>query len=442
MITFQKLFLRNPDFEYSYYSMETINPRIFERAYDMSLNSGISVYSEIGRLKSVLLHCPGEEVENLVPDYLRRLLFDESVFLEQARREHNQFAEILRNEGAEVIYLTDLMADILSDTSVREAFLTEFMNEAKVTAKGIQEAVKELMSTFSPKEMITKCIAGIRQDELRGIKSKSLGDMIKNPYPFCLDPIPNLYFQRDPFASIGKGISLNVMANETRNRETIFAKYIFDYHPRFKNIPRWYNRDKIHSIEGGDILVLSDKVLAIGVSHRTSTAAIEKVAYNLFGSEQSFNTVLAFDIPKSRTYMHLDTVFTMVDYDQFTIFPGIEAPLDVYSIRNGKNNGINIKYEHQNLSEILKKHLGLPAVNLIRCGDGDVIAASREQWNDGSNTLALSPGRVVCYNRNRITNKALRRNHIEVLEFDSYELSRGRGGPRCMSMPLAREVLH
>ena len=406
----------------------------------MSSNPGISVYSEIGELKAVLLHRPGAEVENIVPDYLRRLLFDEIVFLKQAQREHDQFTGILKNEGVEVVYLTDLMADILQDSKVREEFLMEFMIEGKVVTEGLQEAIKEYFSQLSPRDFINKCISGLRNDELRHIKPKTLGDMIKNAYPFQLDPIPNLYFQRDPFASIGRGISLNVMANETRNRETIFAKYIFNYHPRFRLVPRWYNRDKTHPIEGGDILVLSKKVVAIGVSDRTSPTAVERVAQRLLDSEEGFQTVLAFDIPKKRAYMHLDTVFTMVDFDQFTIYPGIEEPLDVYSLTRGASSQLSIKYERRELSEILKVYLGLPAVNLIRCGDGDSIAASREQWSDGSNTLAISPGKVVCYNRNHITNEALRRNKIEVLEFDSYELSRGRGGPRCMSMPLIREI--
>ena len=412
-----------------------------ERMNNMSSSQSISVYSEIGRLKSVLLHCPGEEVENIVPDYLRRLLFDEIAYLEQARREHNQFAEILRNEGVEVVYLIDLMADVLEVESVRKAFLDEFIMEGKAATQGLHEAIIEFFSHYSSKELIKKCIAGVRKEELKHIKPKSLGDMVKNPYPFYLDPIPNMYFQRDPFASIGSGISLNVMANETRNRETIFAKYIFDYHPRFKNIPRWYNRDKSHTIEGGDILVLSDKVLAIGISARTDPVAIEKLADNLLNGEQCFETVLAFDIPKTRAFMHLDTVFTMVDYDQFTIYPGIEDPLDVYSIFKGKNKELTIRYEYEDLSTVLKEHLNLSSVNLIRCGDGDPIAASREQWSDGSNTLAISPGKVACYNRNHVTNNALRRNNIEVLEFESYELSRGRGGPRCMSMPLIRENL-
>ena len=405
----------------------------------MNKSSNIHVYNEIGALKSILIHRPGDEIENIVPDYLNRLLFDEIAFLKQARKEHDQFAEILRNQGVEVNYLTDLMADILDIPKVRQEFLEDFMTEAKVATEGLRDALMNYFEGMTPIQLINKCISGVRKSELTEIKNKNLADMVKNPYPFYLDPIPNMYFQRDPFASIGSGVTLNVMSSITRNRETLFAKYLFNYHPRFSNIPRWYNRDKTHPIEGGDELVLSPRVVAIGVSDRTDPIAVEQVARNLFESEESFDVVLAFDIPKTRAYMHLDTVFTMVDYDKFTIYPGIEMPLDVYSLHPSKNNGIHISYETDQLSTILKKYLNLPAIDLIRCGNGDPIAAGREQWSDGSNTLAVAPGKVICYNRNYITNEALWQRGIEVFEFDSYELSRGRGGPRCMSMPLFRE---
>jgi len=401
--------------------------------------NNIHVYNEIGALKSILIHRPGEEIENIVPDYLNRLLFDEIAYLKQARKEHDQFAEILRNQGVEVNYLTDLMADILAIPKVRHEFLEDFMTEGKVSTEGLREALLNYFEDMTPIQLINKCISGVRKSELTEIKNKHLADMVKNPYPFYLDPIPNMYFQRDPFASIGSGVTLNVMSSITRNRETLFAKYLFNYHPRFSNIPRWYNRDKTHPIEGGDELVLSPKVVAIGVSDRTDPIAVEQVARNLFESEENFEVVLAFDIPKTRAYMHLDTVFTMVDHDKFTIYPGIEMPLDVYSLHPAKNKGVHISYETDQLSTILKKCLKLPAVDLIRCGNGDPIAAGREQWSDGSNTLAVAPGKVICYNRNYITNEALSQRGIEVFEFDSYELSRGRGGPRCMSMPLYRE---
>jgi arginine deiminase len=408
----------------------------------MHSNPSIHVKNEVGNLRKVLLHRPGGEIENIVPEYLRRLLFDEIAYLKQAQKEHDQFAQIMRNEGVEVLYLTDLMTEVLMDGKVRKQFLLDFMMEANVTTPGLQDALQEYFDPMGPKEMIERCIAGVRKEKLQHIQPKALGDMVKNPYPFYLDPIPNLYFQRDPFASIGNGITLNVMASTTRNRETLFAKYLFDYHPNFRGVPRWYNRDKTHPIEGGDILVLSDKVVAIGISERTDPIAIERVAENLLVSDEPFEVVLAFDIPKTRAYMHLDTVFTMVDFDKFTIYPGIESPLDVYSIKRKQGNAFHISYEASKIENILKKYLNLPAVQLIRCGDGDYIAAGREQWSDGSNTLAIAPGKVVCYDRNYVTNEALRRNHVEVLEFASYELSRGRGGPRCMSMPLLREDIH
>ncbi|MPW26631.1 arginine deiminase [Alkalibaculum sp. M08DMB] len=405
----------------------------------MTENSGLNVYNEIGQLKSVLLHCPGDEVENIVPKYLKRLLFDEIIYLKQAQKEHLQFAKLMIDEGIEVLYLTDLMAQIFNCPDTRKQFLEDFMVEGNVATEAVKETLRDFFSRMSPIDMVKKCIAGVQKSELAHIPKKSLADIVKNPYPFYLDPIPNLYFQRDPFASMGHGVTLNVMSSTTRNRETLFAKYLFDYHPRFKDVPRWYNRDKTHPIEGGDILILSNKVIAIGVSDRTDSIAVEKVAKKLLYSNESFEVILAFDIPKAREFMHLDTVFTMVDYDKFTIYPGIENPLDVYSIKKSPGNALAISFESDTLTSILKKYLKLPAINLIRCGDGNLIAAGREQWSDGSNTLAIQPGKVICYDRNYITNEALRKNGIEVLEFESYELSRGRGGPRCMSMPLNRK---
>jgi arginine deiminase len=261
-------------------------------------------------------------------------------------------------------------------------------------------------------------------------------------YPLILDPMPNLYFTRDPFATIGNGVSLNHMATVTRNRETIFAYYIFKHHPMFKDneVPMWYDRDLKYSIEGGDELILSEKVLAIGISQRTTPEGIDILAKRLFDSDMPFEVILAFEIPKSRAFMHLDTVFTMVDYDKFTIHPEIEGPLNVYSLQkiDGK---IVIEKEVADLDKILAKYLGLEKVTLIRCGGKRGIDASREQWNDGSNTLAIAPGEVIVYSRNHVTNRLLIEEGIKIHVIPSSELSRGRGGPRCMSMPLERERL-
>lgn len=405
----------------------------------------LNVTSEIGRLKKVLLHRPGKELENLMPEYLERLLFDDIPYLDLAQKEHDTFAEILRNNGIEVFYLVDLAAEVIEDESIRKMLIEDYLNEANIVGKGSREVIKDYLHDYSNKELISKLMTGIRKTELSDSKDRSLADMIDSRYPFVVDPMPNLYFTRDPFATIGSGITLNRMKTETRNRETLFAKYIFQYHPvyRDKNIPKWYDREEKSSIEGGDELVLSDKVIAIGISERTEAVSIEKFARKILYSNESFDTILAFDIPKKRAFMHLDTVFTMVDYDKFTIHPEIEGPLTVFSITRNKDGGdkLNIVKEEATLKEILKKYLEIDHVTLIRCAGGNLIDASREQWNDGSNTLAIAPGEVVVYSRNYVTNRVLKEHGIKIHEIPSSELSRGRGGPRCMSMPLIREDL-
>ncbi|WP_432406850.1 arginine deiminase [Wukongibacter sp. M2B1] len=407
--------------------------------------ASLSVRSEIGKLKKVLLHRPGKEIENLTPDLMDRLLFDDIPYLEIAKQEHDAFADIFRKNGTEVFYLEDLAAEALINKDIKNKFIDEYIGEANIKSRKKEDAVKEFLLDFSSdKEMIDKMMEGIRKEEIKLCSKSSLTDMIESNYPFIVDPMPNLYFTRDPFATIGGGISLNHMKTVTRNRETLFSKYIFKYHEMFKasEVPFWFNREEDTSIEGGDQLILSDKVIAIGISERTEAASIEKLAKKIFMSDETFEIVLAFDIPKKRAFMHLDTVFTMVDYDKFTIHPEIEGPLTVYSLRKGEGpEELMIEKETMELSEILKKYLELDDITLIRCGNGNPIDAAREQWNDGSNTLAIAPGEVIVYSRNYVTNRLLREHGVKLHVMPSSELSRGRGGPRCMSMPLIREAL-
>ncbi len=404
----------------------------------------LNVYSEIGKLKTVLLHRPGKEIENLTPDLMDRLLFDDIPYLEVARQEHDAFAKILSDNGVEVLYLEDLAAEAIEDASVKERFVEEYIKEAGILGEKKKQLVKELLlNCKTNRELVDKMMEGIRKSELPNYNATSLADMADSGYPFVADPMPNLYFTRDPFATIGSGISLNHMRTVTRNRETLFAKYIFENHPRFKDsdIPRWFDRDDTTSLEGGDELVLNKEVLAIGISERTDAASIEKMAKRIFDKDESFKTVLAFHIPNKRAFMHLDTVFTMIDFDKFTIHPEIEGPLTVYAISRGEGNSIKIQKETQELDKVLAKYLQVEKVTLIRCGGGDMIDAAREQWNDGSNTLAIAPGEVVVYSRNHVTNKLLEEAGVKLHIMPSSELSRGRGGPRCMSMPLYRENL-
>jgi arginine deiminase len=400
----------------------------------------INVTSEIGRLKKVLLHRPGQELENLMPEYLERLLFDDIPYLKIAQEEHDEFAGILRNNGVEVVYLEDLATESILNNDIKEAFVEEYLEEANIWNKRRFEGLKQYFMEMEEKELVAKMMAGLRKNEFKNFSKRGLKDYLDNDYPFIIDPMPNLYFTRDPFASIANGISLHRMKTFTRNRETIFTKYILKHHPDFAphDIPLWYDRTDKFSLEGGDILILNKNIIAVGISQRTDPVAIEIFAERILNSENDFNRILAFDIPKVRSFMHLDTVFTMVDHNKFTIHPNIQHAITVYSLtlQDGK---IEIDEERDMLENILSKYLEIDNVELIKCGGNSMIDAAREQWNDGSNTLAIGPGEVIVYSRNYVTNQLLEDRGVKTYVMPSSEVSRGRGGPRCMSMPLIRE---
>lgn len=408
----------------------------------MNKEKVLNVYSEIGKLKTVLLHRPGKEIENLTPDTLDRLLFDDIPFLDIAIEEHDAFAKILKDNGVEVLYLEELAAEAITSDQIKEEFVNEFVEESNIYSPTKKNLVKDLLMGMDDNfEMVLKMIEGIKKSELTNYKKTSLSDMVESENPFIVDAMPNLYFTRDPAAFVGHGVCLNKMRNFTRQRETIFMKYILKYHPRFKDadLPKWYDRDYFTAIEGGDVLVLTKNVLAVGISERTDAESIETLAERIFEKHETFNKILALQIPNKRAFMHLDTVFTMVDYDKFTIHPEIEGPLTVYSLTKGEGGKINIQKETKELDDLLAEALGVEKVTLIRCGGDDPVAGAREQWNDGANTLAIAPGEVIVYSRNKVTNKLLEENGVKLHIMPSSELSRGRGGPRCMSMPLWRE---
>ncbi|UJA79609.1 arginine deiminase [Bacillus cereus] len=404
----------------------------------------IHVTSEIGELQTVLLKRPGKEVENLTPDYLQQLLFDDIPYLPIIQKEHDYFAQTLRNRGVEVLYLEKLAAEALVDKKLREEFVDRILKEGQADVNVAHQTLKEYLLSFSNEELIQKIMGGVRKNEIETSKKTHLYELMEDHYPFYLDPMPNLYFTRDPAASVGDGLTINKMREPARRRESLFMEYIIKYHPRFAkhNVPIWLDRDYKFPIEGGDELILNEETIAIGVSARTSAKAIERLAKNLFSRQNKIKKVLAIEIPKCRAFMHLDTVFTMVDYDKFTIHPAIQGPkgnMNIYILEKGADEE-KLKITHRtSLMEALKEVLDLSELVLIPCGGGDVIASAREQWNDGSNTLAIAPGVVVTYDRNYVSNTLLREHGIEVIEVLSSELSRGRGGPRCMSMPIVRK---
>lgn len=407
------------------------------------MKSSIANFSEIKPLKKVLMHRPGDEFLNLTPNTLERLLFDDIPYLKIAQQEHDAYANALRAEGVEVVYLVDLAAEALEagGRTVRKKFLEQFIAEAGVTSPKVAKHCFDYLNAIKDtKEMIRKCIAGIDISELKKLGKVSGFYATRDTGRMIIDPIPNLYFQRDPMATVGYGATLHKMWSVTRTRESIFMEYVYQYHPFYEDTKLYYDREEPYCIEGGDIQVLSKEVVAIGISQRTEPDAIADFARRLFKDKKNeFKYVLAIDIPDERSFMHLDTVMTQVDVDKFAVQDAIMDISTIYEITPGRGGEIEIVEIHQSLQKVLEKYLHLNKVDLIKCGNGKRIDAEREQWSDGVNLLCVRPGVVIAYDRNFVTNQTLKKHGVKVIEIPSSELSRGRGGSHCMSMALVRE---
>lgn len=407
----------------------------------------INVTSEIGKLKTVMVHRPGKEIENLTPDTMERLLFDDIPYINNIEKEHDLFTDTLKSEAIEVLYLEDLAVESLVSEHVKGNFLAQMWNESGVVSAMEKAVLSEYFASLGNDEIIRKLMQGVRKEEV-SMPANTAFDLAdgNSNYPFLLDPMPNLYFTRDPFASIGNGVTINKMTFAARQRESLFCELIFNHHPRFakEEMNIWLDRYSGSHIEGGDELVLSEKVVAIGISQRTCAESIKLLAKALFESDSGYEKVLAIKIPNNRAMMHLDTVFTMIDYDKFTIHPAImdgQGKMDIYVLeKDASVEGVKSTLK-TDLKAVLCEALEVSEIELLPTGHGDAVVAPREQWNDGSNTLAIAPGVVVTYDRNYVSNQMLREAGIRVLEIHSGELSRGRGGPRCMSQPIVRENL-
>ena len=399
------------------------------------MKNTISNFSEIAPLKKVLMHRPGDEFLNLTPNTLERLLFDDIPYLKVAQMEHDAFANALRAEGVEVVYLVDLVAEALEagGKTVRKKFLEQFIAEAGVTSPKVVKHCFDYLNAI-------KDTKDIDLSELKKLGSVSGFYATRETGKMIIDPIPNILFQRDPMATIGHGATLHKMWSVTRTRESIFMEYVYKYHPFYDDVKLYYDRSEPYCIEGGDIEVLSPEVVAIGISQRTEPDAIASFAKKLFKDKtNNFKYVLAIDIPDERSFMHLDTVMTQVDVDKFAVQDAIMDISTIYEITEGRGGEIEIVEIHQNLQKVLEKYLHLNKVELIKCGNGRRIDAEREQWSDGVNLICIRPGVAIAYDRNFVTNQALKKHGIKVIEIPSSELSRGRGGSHCMTMALVRE---
>lgn len=403
----------------------------------------LQAWSEVGPLKKLMLHRPGEELLNLTPRYLNELLFDEIPWLAKARAEHDNFAGVLQKQGVEVYYVNQLLSDILEDAGVRSELIKNQLGSLldKAEMAGTADPVYNFLYEMKPDQLASTLIAGLRKSEIKHLKKHiTFGDLAVDSYPFYLAPLPNMYFTRDHGAMIGQKMQISTMFLPARRRETSLIRFICRCHPLFEGVVLTSGKEIPFGIEGGDVMILNQDTLMIGHSERTTEGAIDWVAHNYLVEKEMFKQIIVVQIPSRRAYMHFDTVFTAVDRDKFLLYPGVKEDIFVYWFERGGRGRVSVS-GGLSLQEALCKALGLKQVEIICPSVEDEINAAREQWNDSNNTLAVKPGTVICYDRNETTNKTLRKHGLEVIEIDGSELVRGRGGPRCMSLPLEREEI-
>jgi len=397
-----------------------------------------SVRSEVGVLRSVLLHRPGLELRRVTPATMDELLFDELLWVDRAQEEHDAFANVLRLNGTEVLYLEDLLTEVLADADLAARVVaTHATDHACGPTAG--PAVRAYLQSLLPRDLVAHLVGGVSIDEAGA--ADGLVATASPPGSMLLAPLPNTVFMRDSSAWVGDGIVLSPMSRLVRRRESSLVRLVATQHPRFAGAPVWYGEEEADTspatFEGGDVLVVGERGLAIGMSERTTPAGVESLAHRLFAAGV-VDRILAVDLPKVRAAMHLDTIVTQVDVDAFITYPSMTPHLTCFEV-TPTPSGVAVT-PVDSLIRGLAWAAGLDHARAIepKLGWAD---AEREQWNDGNNTLALRPGEVVAYERNVATNEILHEAGITVHTIPSYELPRGRGGPRCMSCPLRRDVV-
>ena len=391
---------------------------------------GHGVASEVGTLATVMLHRPGSELLRLTPRNNDELLFDGVPWVARAQTEHDAFAEALRERGVKVLYLRELLEETLAAAPDSAAELLDAALEVQSIGPTLQTSLRERLGALDPNALAEVLVAGLSREELGD--GDGLVERMTPPQDFLIAPLPNLLFTRDSSVWLREGVAVTALAMVARRRETTITAAIYRHHPRFAGTPLLYGGDTEHSawLEGGDVLVLAPGVLAIGVGQRTSPAGVEAFAERLFAAGEA-HAVLAVPIAQDRATMHLDTVCTMVDRDAVVMYPAIAGSLEAYVVTEDGVSG------PEPFLRAAAAAMEIPELRVIDTGL-DPVTAEREQWDDGNNTLALAPGVVVAYERNTKTNARLRAEGIDVLAIAGSELGTGRGGPRCMSCPVAR----
>ncbi len=396
------------------------------------------VDSEVGALRTVLLHRPGAELQRLTPRNNDQLLFDGVPWVARAQEEHDAFADILRGRGVEVLLLADVLTEALALDAARALGIAAAV-DARRLGGGLADALSTHLLGASPAELATVLMAGMTFDELPVAERTAGVSLVRRMHhgsDFVVDPLPNLLFTRDSSFWVGDRVAITSLALPARHRETSLTDLIYAHHPRFAGTARAYGHASA-PLEGGDVLLLAPGVLAIGVGERTTPAGAESFARSAFADGLA-HTVLAVPIAQQRASMHLDTVCTMVDRDAVVMYPAIQNTLSAFTIRA---DGDHVTVDGPApFVEAAAAAMGIDRLRVIDTGL-DPVTAEREQWDDGNNTLAVAPGVVVAYERNVETNARLAAAGIEVLAITGSELGSGRGGPRCMSCPVSRAPL-